>query len=555
MRAQRVKLARPLDFTAVTDHAEYLGSSSICTREGSSAYDSELCRSYRGTLSPDLGMETVARVVGGVLQRLNGPELCGPDGARCRAATAEPWRLTREAAARANDPCRFTAFVGYEYSMSPEQSKVHRNVVFRSEIVPELPISWVDEPDVVGLWRRLREQCIEAGSGCDALTIPHNPNLANGRMFVLDYAGAQGRAEQAALAEQRARIEPLVEIFQKKGASECRNGMWQVGGAADEQCAFESYREFRQPAPEDCRDGIGAGAMRGLGCSSRMDFARYALAAGLRERARIGANPLKFGFIGSTDAHDGTSGDVDEWANDGIERPLSALDFGRSNPGGLAAVWAEENTREALFDALERRETYATSGPRLAVRFFGGWGYAPELCTDPKFAAKGYAGGVPMGGDLPEREGTAAPSFAVSALRDPGTPEQPGGLLQRIQIVKVWVSDDGWLQQAVFDVAGGENGASVDPQTCAARGPGARRLCAVWRDPQFDAARDALYYARVLENPSCRYTALICRNLPPERRPALCADPAVPRSIQERAWTAPIWYEAPQASEAQVRIR
>ncbi len=180
----------------------------------------------------------------------------------------------------------------------------------------------------------------------------------------------------------------------------------------------------------------------------------------------------------------------------------------------------------------------------MTARFFGGWGYDADLCDGAALVAAGYAGGVPMGGDLPARpEGAEAPVFVVTADRDPGIPEHPGGLLQRAQVIKGWVDDDGAFHQAVYDVAGGANGASVDLDTCEPRGAGHDSLCAVWRDPDFDPATRAVYYVRVLENPSCRWTHLQCLSLPPEERPPDCASPIVPRTIQERLWTSPIWYD------------
>ena len=545
--ARSVALARPLDFAAVTDHAEYLGSSALCTTEGSPRYDAELCRAYRGSGQGQTTMEAVVATVGRVLRGMNSETICGSDGSLCSGAAQEPWKLTRDSAARWDAPCEFTAFVAYEYSASPGNSKVHRNVIFRSQVALDLPISASDEPSAVDLWRRLRAECIDAGNGCDALAIPHNPNLSNGQMFALDYGGAVTPEAQAAVARLRAQIEPVVEMMQIKGDSECRNGLWEVAGGPDELCGFEKYRDRPAP-PEDCREGTGTGALLGKGCISRLDFARYALIEGLRESERIGANPYKFGFIGSTDAHDGTAGDTDEWVHDGVQRPVRQVGFDRDNPGGLAAVWAEENTRAALFDALRRRETYATSGPRMVVRFFGGWNYPANTCASPGVATRGYAGGVPMGGDLPTRPAAAkAPVFVASALRDPGTQEHPGGLLQRLQVVKGWVGADGRFHQAVFDIAGDSaSTAGVDPATCAPRGPGAQSLCATWRDPDFDPSRAAVYYVRALENPSCRFTTRTCRNLPPEQRPATCDH--LPKTIQERAWTAPIWYEPDPAT-------
>ena len=221
------------------------------------------------------------------------------------------------------------------------------------------------------------------------------------------------------------------------------------------------------------------------------------------------------------------------------------------NPGGLAVVWAEENTRDSIFAAMRRREVYATSGTRPVVRFFGGWEYPGNLCERADFVKAAYAGGVAMGQDLPERSGAtfSAPRFAVWALQDPGTESTPGTPLQRIQIVKGWF-EDGEVHERVIEVAGGENDASVEPSTCTARGAGARQLCSVWTDPGFDSEVPAFYYARVLENPTCRWHQYQCLESgvdcsTPEAVPegfAECCSEAVPKTVQDRAWTSPIWY-------------
>jgi len=290
---------------------------------------------------------------------------------------------------------------------------------------------------------------------------------------------------------------------------------------------------------------------------------RHALVEGLRQEARIGVNPFHFGIIASTDTHLGTPGLVAESADypghggagtpAGEELPPGLPDAVDFNPGGLAVLWAEENSREALFEAMRRREAYGTSGPRIGVRFFGGWDYPDDLCGSPDLARRAYASGVPMGGSLPPRAPGASPErpvFAVAALRDPGTPEAPGTPLQRIQIVKGWVAD-GEPAERVYDVAGGpDSGAGVDLETCEPTGSGHDALCSVWRDPDFDPAQPAFYYARVVENPSCRWTQKLCN-----ARAVDCDDPAgppsgfeaccsaeTPRVIQERAWTSPIWY-------------
>jgi hypothetical protein len=270
-------------------------------------------------------------------------------------------------------------------------------------------------------------------------------------------------------------------------------------------------------------------------------------------------NPFKLGMIGSTDTHLGTPGLVSErdypghaagLASSRLEAP-PLVDSPLFNPGGLAAVWAEENSRDALFAAMRRRETYATSGPRLVVRFFAGWDYPDDLCERPDFVARGYAGGVPMGGDLPAAPAGAAPRFVLSALRDPGTEARPGTRLQRLQIVKGWLGADGTTHERVYDVAGDPHSdAGVDLGTCEPSGPGADALCTVWTDPDFDPARRAVWYARVIENPTCRWTTQVCnaggvRCDDPETVGEgfeACCDANVPKTVQERSWTSPIWF-------------
>jgi hypothetical protein len=539
--ARETRIDRPLDFAAVTDHASNFGGVSLCTKPDSPVYETQSCIDYRAPFSA--AGRTLEDIVADIQRRtvdgLTADEVCGEDGSRCRAAAGDVWRETQDAAAAYDEGapgCGFTTFVAYEYTATPNLTKIHRNVIFRNQTVPALPISYADQPEAVGLWRDLRQQCLDAGTGCDALAIPHNSNLSNGNLFAIEYGGAETPEAQAEVARLRAEMEPIVEMSQMKGDSECRNGMWNVLGATDELCDFE---KMRAPSTPDCEDGKGEGALGNSGCVSRRDFARYALVEGLIEAERIGMNPFPFGFIAATDGHDGTPGSVEEWRQDlfvGAPSPGP----GR-NPGGLAGVWAEENTREALFQALRRKETYGTSGPRIPVRFFGGWEYPETLCDDPSLVAMGYAGGVSMGGTISDAPADAAPRFVVSAMRDPGTAEHPGGLLQRIQIVKGWAGENGEIHQQVVDVAGGPNQASVDDATCTPQGEGAESLCAVWSDPDFDPAQSAVYYARVVENPSCRQTGWSC--LPGEGRPAWCDMPGLQKTIQERAWTSPIWYE------------
>ncbi len=539
-----VTLDRPLDFAAITDHASNFGAVSLCSTPGSASYDSEFCATYRSPIQ--LEGRPLGEIVADIQSRsgagLSSVEVCGENGERCRDAAIDVWQETQDAAAAYDDDtasCRFTTFVAYEYTATPNLSKIHRNVIFRNDQVPVLPIAYDDQPSAIGLWRDLKEQCLDAGTGCDVLAIPHNPNLSNGLMFALDYEGETDPAAQADIARLRAAMEPVVEMSQMKGDSECRNGMWNVLGDTDEFCDFE---KIRKPESPDCEDGTGQGALAQTGCVSRRDFVRYALVDGLQEADRIGVNPYPFGFIAATDGHDGTPGAVEE---DRVDLPMSPANpsVGR-NLGGLAGVWAEENSRESIFNAIRRRETYGTSGPRISVRFFGGWDYDADLCNADDLVGQGYAGGVAMGGELaaPEGDDTAAPTFVVHAMRDPGAGDQPGTALQRVQIIKGWADAEGRVHQSVVDVAGGPNDASVDLATCAPQGTGHNALCGVWSDPDFDPADRAVYYARVLENPTCRQTGWACLAGP--GRPAWCDSAPVPLTLQERAWTSPIWYRS-----------
>ncbi len=546
-----LQLARPLDFVALSDHAEMLAEVNTCTTPGNAAYDSAACQKYREGGASSIVQFGISLTEP---QPIRIEEICGEQGVDCPALSRDVWSSIQEAAEEAYDrtsACSFTSFVAYEYSGAPEVSNIHRNVIFRNEKVPVAPTSYFEEPTPQGLWARLQEECLDAGTGCDVLAIPHNSNWSNGRQFQVTYPGATTRDEQASAAAFRARIEPLVEIFQHKGDSECRNGLETVLGTPDELCGFEKLRQ----EADDCGDGIGGGAMIGLGCVSRLDFVRNVLKEGLKQEAELGANPFKLGIIAATDSHSGTPGRVPEDASTGHlgnadDDPTEQLGVGFAFPGGiiyngggLAGVWAEENSRDALFEAMRRRETFGTSGPRIVVRFFGGWDYPDGMCEDPQLVARGYAGGTPMGGDLPPRGEASAPRFVVQALRDSADGATP---LQRAQIIKGWMDGEGKLREKVWDVAGDKNnGASVDTNTCERSGSGADLLCSVWSDPEFDPAQRAFYYVRVVENPTCRWSTHVCNQLPEAERPDSCTDPAYPRVIQERAWTSPIWYTPP----------
>jgi hypothetical protein len=539
-----VRLERPLDFASVTDHAEQIGEVRVCQTPGSPGYDAWTCRVYRRFPRVAFFVMNARYSAGG--ERFG---FCGEGGAGCLAAARTVWQETRDAAEGAYDrtaACRFTSFVAYEWTGGADNGKnLHRNVIFRDEPVPELPLSVMETGiDAARLWDALQRDCVEGLPGCAVLTIPHNSNLDGGLMF--QSAEALGAEIGAAEAARRARWEPLVEVMQHKGDSECLLS----GDTTDEACGFEKlpYDNFRGRYP-----------LLGADPPQPSQFVREALKRGLALEAKLGANPFRYGLVASTDTHLGTAGLVSERdfpGHGGAGTPVGdelppglpdALEFG---PGGLAVLYAEENTRNALFAAMERREAYGTSGTRPLVRFFAGWSLPAELCERADFVARGYAEGVPMGGVLAASPGGPSPRFAVQALADPGSAAQPGTPLQRVQIVKGWLAADGVTHERVVDVAGGPNDASVDLASCAPRGAGHARLCTVWSDPDFDPREPAFYYARVLENPTCRWSQHLCAAArvdcaePDTIGPGLegCCDPLHRPTVQERAWTSPIWY-------------
>ncbi len=564
--SRRLRLARPLDFAAVTDHSEYLAETELCHDPSSLAYGSDTCARYRDATSL---VTPLSLGLSGFGPR---PEVCdGRDPALCARTFDRVWGGVQAAAEAAYDrtaACRFTTFVAYEWSGSPGGNNAHRNVIFRNRTVPRSPATYYDTRTPEGLWRWLRATCLDAGAGCDALAIPHNSNLGGGRMFVATgEGGAAYTRDEAAL---RARVEPLVEVYQHKGSSECLAGARDPLSGEDERCGFErlTTAPCRGGAddPPSCTPVCGpnpVGAFTGS-CAHPRDFVRAALRTGLSEWARTGVDPFHLGIVASTDTHAAIPGAVDEgsWpghtgnADADPARRLTPAVRGETqvsvvtaSPGGLAVVWAEENSRDALFEALRRRETYGTSGPRLVVRFFGGWGLAQDLCARPDMVAAAYRDGVPMGSDLRARpEGAAAPAFTLAAMRD-----ATGAPLERLQVVKAWLDASGDTRERVYDLAVAGEGASVDLATCTPRGAGADTLCETWTDPDFDPTRPALWYARVLENPTCRWSRRLCNELrvdcatlAPASPLRACCDGSVPDVVQERAWTSPIWYLPPR---------
>jgi hypothetical protein len=488
---------------------------------------------------------------------------CGPDGANCLAQASLVWEDTQAAAEEFYDrtaACTFTSFVGWEWSGQPGGNNLHRNVIFRNAIVPALPTSYMEEPSPQGLWNALRAQCLDGLPGCDVLAIPHNPNVSGGLMFAPVGAGnVPLDADQAAF---RSSMEPLDEIMQHKGDSECRPGVQ----STDELCGYEKLNRLQLFSPVSDPNQT----------FPPLNYVRNALKEGLAQERLLGVNPFRLGLIGGTDTHNATPGATEE-GDFGAFGHIGLRDHANpaymvqrvtpagieATPGGLAVVWAEENSRDALFAAMRRREVYATSGTRPILRFFAG--REPNLrCGDARFVETAYAGGVPMGGELGPVRGVRSPRFGVLAFRDPGSPGAPGALLQRVPIVKGWVDAAGATHERVYDVAGNPaNGAGVDTATCTPTGTGADSLCAVWSDPDFDAEEHAFYYARVLENPTCRWSTRFCNEQGidcsvPASVPAAwaeCCNAAVPKTIQERAYSSPIWYRPDGVARVRGKLR
>jgi len=569
-RATRhIQIDRPLDFTAVTDHSEFMGEIRMCTTSGATGYWHPVCIAHRWL--PQLSFGTFAAYGIAGKQRWG---FCGENNEDCFAAAADTWRDTQDAAEQAYDrsaDCSFTSFVGYEWTSSVGSGQnLHHNVIFRNEQVPERALSWIETPSQVQLWDYLDQECVAEQPGCDAVVIPHNSNLSGGLMFesarVVDANVPEGPVT-AEEARRRAHWNTLFEVMQHKGSSECdsRTATW----AADEYCDFEKmgYDSFGGKNTGMAADGnldwltifVSDEDLPVTKLPEDSNFLRYGLKKGLQQQSELGVNSFKFGLISSTDTHIAAPGLTMEknhpghggagmGAGGGMPKGLpDELEYG---PGGLAVLYAEENTRDALFAAMRRREAYATSGTRPILRFFGGWNYAQDLCSKNDMVAQGYSGGVPMGGDLsaPDIQATA-PQFVISAQADSGTRGYPGSPLQRLQLIKGWY-EDGEMREQVMDVAGGDNNASVDINSCEPSGSGHQQLCTVWSDPDFNPQAPAFYYTRVLENPSCRWSQRICADAgvrceDPATIPegmANCCAPEHQKVIQERAWSSPIWY-------------
>ncbi|MEM7003701.1 MAG: DUF3604 domain-containing protein [Pseudomonadota bacterium] len=546
-----MQMKKPLDFLAVADHAFYLGMMRELARNEGQYADHRLGDAVAGATSAE-GATTAFQAV---LGHLRDRDPNSPDELDNRDIRRSAWQEIIEAAERHNDPGNFTAFIAYEYTTSgPGQQNLHRNVIFRNDKVPATPFSRLDSLNPEDLWAWMDSN---REAGIESIAIPHNGNGSDGWMFEKTYFESD-KPIDAAYADLRMRNEPLVENSQVKGTSDTHPLL----SPNDEWADFE-LMELRIAST--------------LASRPEGSYVRNAYLNGMLMEEESGFNPYKFGVIAASDTHN-AAGSFEEdnyWSKTGLmdinpvnRGSVPSPDSDPENPeyaagassmwgaSGLAGVWAESNTRDAIFDSFRRKETFATSGPHIRVRFFGGIGLDESLADADDIIATAYANGVPMGGEI-SGAGDQAPSFYLWASKDPDTQA-----LQRLQIIKGWI-EDGEQQEEVIDVAcsdGGEvdpttnrcpdNGAIVDIATCATTpDKGANELSATWTDPNFDPAQRAFYYVRVLENPKCRWSTwdAIRAGTPP--------NPNMHATIQDRAWSSPIWYTPGSANDGQVAAR
>ncbi len=531
-----IQLGRPLDFMAVTDHAEYMGVMMQMIDPDSRLATSEMAKRITSP-ERDTSRRAFGEIGFSISRNEPFPELLQKD------IMKDVWQEIIDAADRHYEPGKFTTFAGYEWTSSPGvrtanppfARNMHRNVIYRhTDRVSEIPFSSFDSQDPEDLWKWMDH---ERSKGIDLFAIPHNQNMSDGLMY--DLKGmVSGKALDNTYATSRLRNEPIHEVSQIKGTSMTHP----VLSPNDEFADFEIY-PFTFVAS-------------GLPPASQPDgsYVRQALKRGLAMQDDLGANPFKFGFIGSSDGHNsagpveednyfGKLGNIDMLPEFRIAEENVVLNRVRMSAGGLAGVWANENTRDAIFDGLQNRETFATSGPRIQVRFFGGWGIDKDLLSAPDWLAKSYSQAVPMGTDM--KPGKGAPSFIIWAVKDAESAN-----LDRIQVIKLWKGADGKSQERVFDVTwSGDRqvqngklpsvGNTVDIASASYTNTiGSVELSTVWTDPTFDPSQDAAYYLRVLEIPTPRWSTHDAHTLdiaPP-------SDP--PKIIQERAWSSPIWYNS-----------
>jgi len=531
----RVQLRRPLDFLVVSDHSEYLGG-----YYRFNVNDPIVTATDAGVQWQDFVSEgNPDQMMGTFTGSMADPEAYPPFP---KATQKRIWEDVTLTADDHNQPGRFTAFIGYEWTAMINGNNLHRVVIYRdgAEKAKQMaPFTSQESADPRDLWNAL--QAVEDETGAKVMAIAHNGNLSNGMMFPSQTV--DGEKLTSAYAETRARWEPIYEVSQVKGDGEAHPTL----SPDDEFADFENWDWDNIGRTEEKEDWM-----------LEHEYARGALKLGLQYEASLGVNPFKVGLISSTDGHNTISTTEEDnffgkfpESEPGPERFTNAMannqlwQNAKLVASGYAAVWATENTREALFDAMQRREVYATTGSRMQVRFFGGWGYADDVVDHANYLDTAYGGGVPMGGDLTAGPDGEAPRFIVVAARDPD-----GANLDRVQIVKGWLAADGSLQEKVYDVAWSgaraidpvtgklpSVGSTVDEARATYKNTiGAPELAVVWQDPTFNPEERAFYYARVLEIPRPRWTTVDAMYFGVER------PDHVPASIQDRAYTSPIWY-------------
>ncbi|MBY3206509.1 DUF3604 domain-containing protein [Rhizobium laguerreae] len=543
---QPAKLSRPLDFLVVADHSDNMGMFPDLFAGKPEVVSDPQARTWYEEIKAGQGGKAALEIIfsfgKGTLPK---SMIYGPETRPYKNA----WQDTIKAAEEYNDPGRFTAFIGYEWTSNTAGNNLHRNVVFRDnadkadQVVPYTTLKPLGSDNPRDLWKWM--QAYEDKTGGNVLAIAHNGNLSNGRMFPL-IESFTGKPVDKEYVEQRSRWERLYETTQTKGDGEAHP----ILSPNDEFADFETWDfgnlDASVPKTPDMLE---------------FEYTRSALKNGLKLEAELGTNPYKFGLVGSSDAHTGLAAMEEEnfFGKTTPQEPsperltatfvknaktnITVMDW-EVSASGYAAVWATENTRESIWDAMQRKETYATTGPRMMVRFFGGWDFEPTDAETRNPGVIGYGKGVPMGGDLTAAPEGKAPSFLVAALRDP-----IGGNLDRYQIVKGWLDDKGEMHEQVYDVAwGGDRkpgadgkvpsvGSTVDIENATWTNTiGAPELIAVWKDPSFDPKQKAFYYGRVIEIPTPRWTAYDAKRF--GTKPL----EGTQMTVIERAYTSPIWY-------------
>jgi hypothetical protein len=541
---QLVKLSRPLDFLVVSDHAEFTGVGATLQTDPERLSASPVAQRWKHLLDTGQRREVLMDQYAVSLGQLT----LEHDA----TFIDDMWRQISELADSYNEPGQFTALIGYEWTALPNGNNLHRNVIFRDDaarVSQVRPFSSIDSPDPEDLWRFLA--AYEAQTNGRVMAIPHNANISNGVMFAP--TNSAGEPIDQEYARIRARWEPLVEVTQIKGDGETHPFLSPDDPFAD----YETWDDGNFGNPRDDKTPS----------MLPYEYARSALQQGLKHEGKLGINPFQFGMIGSSDSHTAFSAveennffgkfGMDEPSEERLQHPIRSINNYAAS--GYVAVWAADNTRAALFDAMARREVYATTGPRISLRFFGGWRFTDADLTRPNVVQRGYSEGVPMGGTLESRshspaeqngipassESDEAPQFLILAERDP-----IGANLDQIQIVKGWLDADGDTHEQVYSVSfSGQR--EIDPRThivapisstvdlAQARysnAIGSPQLAALWRDPDFDSSEPAVYYVRVLEILTPRWTsydaAFYQKALPDD----------VPAIHQERAYSSPIWY-------------